>query len=272
MPDNPIRNIERMMGPGGPERGLDIPSDRGPSPARHEPHNYPVRRATVVRVSMPKEKALPKIKTLAKTGLFGMAEGGEVDTPDPGDLKGSPDDLSPHDAGLQKIVGEAMMALRGEHPNPKEAVKRFIDTFGEEQFRELRQMVLSQGKEPDEEEDDEPSAEPGGAPVGPPPGQPPAAPPPAGMQVGGLLHGPGSGQSDEIEATTPAGRRVLLSDGEYVVDAPTVAALGDGSTNAGAKRLDALRKEVRRLSYGHDQQAKPMKGGGRALKFAALNQ
>ncbi|HEY6290358.1 MAG TPA: hypothetical protein VI455_02200, partial [Terriglobia bacterium] len=82
---------------------------------------------------------------------------------------------------------------------------------------------------------------------------------------GGLLEGDGTGQSDEIEGTTPSGRPVLLSDGEYVMDAPTVSALGDGSTSAGARRLDALRKQIRQDAWGHEKQAKPMKKGGRAL-------
>lgn len=79
---------------------------------------------------------------------------------------------------------------------------------------------------------------------------------------GGLLDGEGTGQSDEIEGTTPSGRPVLLSDGEYVIDAPTVAALGDGSTKAGARRLDDMRKQIRSSAYGHDKQAKPMAKGG----------
>ena len=54
---------------------------------------------------------------------------------------------------------------------------------------------------------------------------------------------------------------MLLSDGEYVIDAPTVAALGDGSTKAGARRLDDMRKQIRKSAYGHDKQAKPMKKG-----------
>lgn len=45
------------------------------------------------------------------------------------------------------------------------------------------------------------------------------------------------GQADTIPA--------LLSDGEYVVDADVVAALGDGSTEAGAAELDKMREAVR---------------------------
>jgi hypothetical protein len=52
------------------------------------------------------------------------------------------------------------------------------------------------------------------------------------------VKGAGTGRSDEIPA--------LLSDGEYVMDAETVAMLGDGSSEAGAKRLDDFRINVRK--------------------------
>ena len=52
------------------------------------------------------------------------------------------------------------------------------------------------------------------------------------------VEGPGTGRSDDIPA--------VLSDGEYVVDAETVALLGDGSSKAGAKKLDDLRVKVRK--------------------------
>lgn len=55
--------------------------------------------------------------------------------------------------------------------------------------------------------------------------------------MGRLMAGGGTGRSDEIPAK--------LSDGEYVMDAETVALLGDGSTNAGAKKLDRMRHELR---------------------------
>lgn len=52
------------------------------------------------------------------------------------------------------------------------------------------------------------------------------------------VRGPGTGRSDEIPA--------LLSDGEYVIDAETVSMLGDGSGEAGAKRLDEFRIKIRK--------------------------
>jgi hypothetical protein len=38
----------------------------------------------------------------------------------------------------------------------------------------------------------------------------------------------------------------MLSDGEYVFDADTVAALGDGSSKAGAAVLDKMREAIRK--------------------------
>ena len=52
-----------------------------------------------------------------------------------------------------------------------------------------------------------------------------------------LARGSGSGRADTINAR--------LSDGEYVMDAETVAMLGDGSTQAGAKKLDEMRRNLR---------------------------
>jgi len=65
---------------------------------------------------------------------------------------------------------------------------------------------------------------------------------PVGAARGGnpqqqLVRGPGTGRSDDIPAK--------LSDGEYVMDAETVALLGDGSIDAGARKLDELRKKLR---------------------------
>jgi hypothetical protein len=55
--------------------------------------------------------------------------------------------------------------------------------------------------------------------------------------TGHYVKGAGDGQSDDIPA--------LLADGEYVFDADTVAQLGNGSSDAGAKFLDHFRQAVR---------------------------
>lgn len=54
---------------------------------------------------------------------------------------------------------------------------------------------------------------------------------------GFAVNGPGTGQSDDIPT--------MLADGEYVIDSDTVAALGDGSSKAGASVLDKFREEIR---------------------------
>jgi hypothetical protein len=54
---------------------------------------------------------------------------------------------------------------------------------------------------------------------------------------GFAVTGPGTGQSDDIPT--------MLADGEYVFDADTVAALGDGSSKAGAEALDKMREAIR---------------------------
>ena len=60
-----------------------------------------------------------------------------------------------------------------------------------------------------------------------------------GYAEGGYaVGGPGDGRDDKIPA--------MLSDGEYVIDAETVAMLGNGSTKAGADALDNFRVNIRK--------------------------
>ena len=64
---------------------------------------------------------------------------------------------------------------------------------------------------------------------------------------GRLLRGPGDGVSDSIPATI--GRKqqpARLADGEFVVPARIVSELGNGSTEAGAKKLYAMMDRVQR--------------------------
>jgi hypothetical protein len=70
-------------------------------------------------------------------------------------------------------------------------------------------------------------------------------PPARGMAMGGLnqvhsmkIGGGADGRSDDVNA--------VLSDGEYVMDAETVAMLGNGSSKAGAAQLDQMRANLRK--------------------------
>jgi hypothetical protein len=61
---------------------------------------------------------------------------------------------------------------------------------------------------------------------------------------GRLLKGPGDGVSDNIPATIGGHQPARLADGEFVVPARIVSELGNGSTDAGAKRLYAMMERV----------------------------
>ncbi len=56
-----------------------------------------------------------------------------------------------------------------------------------------------------------------------------------------LVKGRGDGKSDSIPA--------MLSDGEYVFSAPAVSALGKGSNDAGARKLDKMHKGILKKNY-----------------------
>ena len=61
---------------------------------------------------------------------------------------------------------------------------------------------------------------------------------------GRLLKGPGDGVSDDIPAQIGRRQPARLADGEFVVPARIVSELGNGSTDAGAKRLYAMMDRV----------------------------
>jgi hypothetical protein len=73
---------------------------------------------------------------------------------------------------------------------------------------------------------------------------------------GRMLKGPGDGMSDNIPATIGSKQPARLADGEFVVPADVVSHLGNGSTDAGAKKLYAMMDKVRRARTGKKAQGK----------------
>lgn len=67
-----------------------------------------------------------------------------------------------------------------------------------------------------------------------------------GPTAGRYLQGPGDGTSDSIPATIGNAQPARLADGEFVIDARTVSEIGNGSSNAGAKKLYAMMERVHR--------------------------
>ena len=132
----------------------------------------------------------------------------------------------------QEIMLNAIRALQGMSSDPEKDIAVFVQAFGSEALRDLQMRVAS--------------GEMGGGEAG----------------LGRLLEGEGDGMSDSIDAEivsdemspSGSGEPLKVADGEYVVAADAVADIGNGSTNAGAKKLDDLMKEVRRARHGTTKQ------------------
>ena len=80
-----------------------------------------------------------------------------------------------------------------------------------------------------------------------------------GYAAGGnprLLKGPGDGMSDNIPATIANKQPARLADGEFVIPADVVSHLGNGSTEAGARKLHEMMNKVRKARTGNPKQGK----------------
>jgi len=139
---------------------------------------------------------------MARGGLVKFQEGGPVD-------------------GGMKLEQEVIAAVMGQHPNPDEVFKRYIDTYGEEGLMELlmaiEQMIPNNGR---------------------------------------MVDGAGDGLSDSIPATIDGQQQALLSKDEYVIPADVVAHAGNGSSEAGGQKFDQLVSKVRKDRIGNTQQPK----------------
>lgn len=161
--------------------------------------------------------------------------------------------LEPEEQKVEAVKQAALMAVMGKLP-PQEAAKAvnaFIVMFGKDALQKLAQTV--QGGP--------------GTPLRPPLQAPPQAAPamsagglttPQGYERGGLISGPGGGLDDLALAKTDSGNKLLVGDGEYVVTADVVSALGGGSNKAGARKLDAMMVRTRTAAHGHPHQIKPV--------------
>ena len=127
-----------------------------------------------------------------------------------------------------QLVEMTVMAIRGELPNgADEVVAQFIQAYGNDAFMQLREQVLQE--------------------VVP------------GAQTQGLIRGQGGGMDDEVMGMIGSSQPVAVSPGEYIVPADAVSGLGDGSSDAGAARLDQLVENVRRARTGTAKQPAPIK-------------
>jgi hypothetical protein len=165
-------------------------------------------------------------------GPMRMAEGGIAS------LAGMDDEENNADAGMdapaggneKDVVVEAIRAIKGQVEDPRPALGRFLAMYGEDALRDLVDKVES-GKAEGEASKD-----------------------------GGRVQGPGDGMDDRVPAKIKeTGEDVLLADSEYVVPADVVSHLGNGSSEAGAKALDAMLDRVRESRTGKKEQAPAIK-------------
>ena len=161
----------------------------------------------------------PKGYTALTMADAGFAEGGQVE-----------------DLGMTESEDEIMMnainALTGKTENPDEDIQTFVQTFGMQALKAL-QMQVATGKIGD-----------------------------AKQGLPGLIEGEGDGMSDSIDAELVEKRvredgqkqPLRVANNEYVIAADVVSDIGNGSTDAGADKLDKLMKEVRKARHGTDKQ------------------
>ena len=69
-----------------------------------------------------------------------------------------------------------------------------------------------------------------------------------------MVSGPGAGRDDLIRGTIEGEQELRVSDGEFIVPADVVSGIGDGSSDAGAKRLHAMIDRIRKTRTGTDEQ------------------
>ena len=76
---------------------------------------------------------------------------------------------------------------------------------------------------------------------------------------GRYLSGPGDGMSDNIKANIDGMQEARLADGEFVIPADVVSHIGNGSSNAGAKKLHKMMDRIRHARTGNPKQGKQIK-------------
>lgn len=134
--------------------------------------------------------------------------------------------LEPEEEKAQQIIRRAMEAIRGEGEDPEGALNTYIAYYGKDALQDLYKRMS--GEEAPEEESEFPE---------------------------GLIKGPGNGMDDMATARMArGGQKVLLSNDEFIIPADVVSGLGDGSSEAGARKLYAMMDRVRKDKTGTTKQ------------------
>ena len=161
---------------------------------------------------------------LSKGGIATFAKGGDMPE----------EQMNMPDVNEKDIIVNAVNALKGNIAKEQAsiALAMFVNEYGEEALKDLITDVR------DGEYDN------------------------VTGKMDGQVQGGGDGMSDSVPATIDGQQDLLASKDEYMVDAPTVAMIGNGSSDAGAKKLDKMREEIRKQSIGSTIQPKQIDAEG----------
>lgn len=159
------------------------------------------------------------------------AEGGEVSLPsDQVDDSGivsnyeAKTGLPPSSEEDKALVRRTIDEMINQGPGAENIFRAFIQRFGLPAFNDLDQRVQ---KMPRPEQRD-----------------------------ARMIEGQGDGLSDSIVANAGTPNQAQLSDGEFVVPADVVSALGNGSTKAGSTELHGMMDRIRKMRFGNTSQPK----------------
>lgn len=165
---------------------------------------------------------------LAPGGLVGLAEMNMQQMDSEAMPESRPELMEPapiSQSNDKDVIVDAVRAIQGKSANPEEALGRFLNMYGEDALRDLVDSVES--GEFDEMVD----------------------------QREGIIKGPGDAMEDMIPASTDDGTDIRLAGDEYIVAGDVVSGLGNGSSDAGAEKLDEMMDRVRMARTGTKQQA-----------------
>ena len=162
-------------------------------------------------------------------GMRFMQAGGDTNMSPPVDPSQMPVGPAQQAADpAQMLIEQTIMAVLGQLPEEQAEVviNQFISEFGEEAFQMLREQALQ-------------SVVPG-------------------AQTEGMIQGQGGGMDDQVPGMIGNQQQVAVSPGEFIVPADVVSGLGDGSSDAGADKLDAMMDDVRVAKTGGTIQPGPI--------------
>jgi len=187
-----------------------------PPPMKKEEDNFVAPRGAPIsgKVNKPMSGYRPGFDPEFDYGFLpNFQEGGLVNLGDSMEPEGEMND--------KELINAAVDAIKGESENAEIILGQFLAKFGEDALRDLVDKVQSGVFDENAGEAD------------------------------GMVKGMGDGMDDMIPASmTDSDQDVLLSDGEFVVPADVVSGLGNGSSDAGADKLEDMMDRVRELRTG----------------------